>query len=273
MQRFAAKTLPDCSKEEEIVKAAVCYEAGKPLVVEDIDIDTPKKGEVKVRMVATAVCHSDIHVVKGDIPEDMPCVAGHESAGYIEEVGEGVTSVKPGDPVVASLLVSCGKCYYCTTGRPHMCEAEWYRDKEYPYQNKKGQRLKPLVRIGSFAEYIILDESQVVKVPEDIALDRAALLACGVITGFGGVVNRAGVKPFQSVVVMGTGGVGINAIQGAAYSGAYPIIAMDILDTKMEMAMEFGATHMVNANREDAAETIRELTRGRGAEFVFVPGI
>jgi S-(hydroxymethyl)glutathione dehydrogenase/alcohol dehydrogenase len=270
LQCVAAKTLLNYSKEEEIVKAAVCYEAGKPLVVEDIDIDSPKKGEVKVRMAATAVCHSDIHVIKGDIPEDMPCVAGHESAGYIEEVGEGVTSVKPGDPVVASLLISCGKCFYCTTGRPHMCEAEWYRDKETPYRNKKGQRLKQLVKIGSFAEYTIIDESQVVKIPEDMPLDSASLLACGVITGFGAVVNRAQVEVSSSCVIIGIGGVGLNSVQGAAISGAYPIIAVDVLDSKLEAARSFGATHTVNAGSDNAVDTVKQLTGGRGADYVFI---
>jgi S-(hydroxymethyl)glutathione dehydrogenase/alcohol dehydrogenase len=252
------------------LKAAVCYEAGKPLVVEDIDIKPPRKGEVKVRMEATAVCHSDIHVIKGELPEEMPCVAGHESAGYIEEVGEGVVSVKPGDPVVTSLLVSCGKCYYCVTGRPHMCEAEWYRDKESPYTNRQGQELRQLVRIGSFAEYTIVDESQVVKVPQDMPLDSASLLACGVITGFGAVVNRARVEVNSSCVIIGTGGVGLNAVQGAAISGAYPVIAVDLSDSKLEAARSFGATHTVNAGRDDAIDAVKQLTSGRGADYVFI---
>ena len=252
------------------MKAAVCYEAGKPLVIEDIDIEPPRKGEVKVRMAATAVCHSDIHAVKGEIPEEMPCVPGHESAGYIEELGEGVTGVKVGDPVVVSLLASCGKCYYCTTGRTHMCEAEWYRDKESPYRTKTGQVLKQLVKMGSFAEYTIVNESQVVKVPEDMPLDRASLLACGVITGYGAVVNRAQVEVNNSCVIIGTGGVGLNAVQGAAISGAYPIIAVDVSDSKLDAARTFGATHTVNAGRDDAISAVKQLTSGRGADYVFI---
>jgi len=252
------------------LKAAIRYEAGKPLVVEEVDIDPPQKGEVKVRLAATAVCHSDIHIVKGEIPEELPCVAGHESAGYIEEVGEEVTTVKTGDPVVVSLLVSCGKCLYCTTGRPHMCEAEWYRDKTSPYRNKQGQRLKQMTKIGSFAEYTVVDESQVVKLPGDMPLDRASLLACGVITGFGAVVNRAKVEVLSSCVIIGTGGVGLNAVQGASISGAYPVIAVDISDSKLEAARTFGATHTVNSGKGDAIKAVKELTEGRGADYVFV---
>jgi S-(hydroxymethyl)glutathione dehydrogenase/alcohol dehydrogenase len=252
------------------MKAAVCYEIGKPLVVEDVTLSEPGKGDVKIRLAATAICHSDIHDMKGELPGPMPFVGGHESAGYIDKVGAGVTSVKVGDPVVVSLLASCGHCYYCMTGLPHLCENRFTPSKEPRLRNKKGQPLSPKGNVGGFAEYVVVNESQVVKVPKEIPLDRAALLACGVITGFGGVVNRAKVRPFQSVVVMGAGGVGINAIQGAAYVGAYPIIAVDVLDSKMKMAMDFGATHMVNAKREDAADAIRKLTGGRGAEFVFV---
>ena len=190
--------------------------------------------------------------------------------GILIKIGEGVTSVKVGDPVVVSLLASCGKCYYCVTGMPHLCLHRFDPPKEPRVRNKKGQSLDLKGNIGGFAEYVVVDESQIVKVPKDMPLDRAALLACGVITGFGGVVNRAKVRPFQSVVVMGAGGVGINAIQGAAYVGAYPIIAVDVLESKLKMAKDFGATHMVNAKNEKAADEIRKMTGGRGADFVFV---
>jgi Zn-dependent alcohol dehydrogenase len=252
------------------MKAAVCYELNKPLVLEDVTLREPGKGEVKIRLAATAICHSDIHDMKGEMPGPTPFVGGHESAGYIEKIGEGVTSVKVSDPVVVSLLASCGKCYYCITGLPHLCLHRFDPPKEPRVRNKKGQPVALKGNIGGFAEYVVVDESQVVKVPGDMPLDSAALLACGVTTGFGGVVNRAKVRPFQSVVVMGAGGVGINAIQGAAYVGAYPIIAVDVLDTKMKLARDFGATHMVNAKNEKAADEIRKLTGGRGADFVFV---
>jgi Zn-dependent alcohol dehydrogenase len=253
-----------------MMKAAVCYEFNKPLVVEDVTLSEPGKRDVKIRLAATAICHSDIHDMKGEMPGPTPFVGGHESAGYIDKVGEGVTSVKVGDPVVVSLLASCGNCYYCITGMPHLCEHRFDPPKEPRVRNQKGQPLSLKGNVGGFAEYVVVNESQVVKVPKEIPLDRAALLACGVITGFGGVVNRAKVRPFQSVVVMGAGGVGINAVQGAAYVGAYPIIAVDVLESKMKMAIDFGATHMVNAKNEKAADEIRKLTGGRGAEFVFV---
>jgi S-(hydroxymethyl)glutathione dehydrogenase/alcohol dehydrogenase len=252
------------------MKAAVCYELGKPLVIEDVTLAEPGRGDVKVRLAATAICHSDIHDWRGEMPGSTPFIGGHESAGYVDKVGEGVTSVKAGDPVVVSLLASCGKCYYCITGLPHLCEHRYDPPGEPRVKNKKGQPLQCKGNIGGFAEFVVVDESQVVKVPEDMPLDRAALLACGVITGFGGVVKRAKVAAFQSVVVMGAGGVGINAIQGAAYVGAYPVIAVDVLDAKLKMAMDFGATHTVNARNEKAVEEVRELTLGRGADFVFV---
>jgi S-(hydroxymethyl)glutathione dehydrogenase/alcohol dehydrogenase len=252
------------------MKAAVCYELGKPLVIEDVALAEPGRSEVKIRLAATAICHSDIHDWKGEMPGPTPFIGGHESAGHVDKVGEGVTSVKVGDPVVVSLLASCGKCYYCITGLPHLCEHRFDPPGEPRVKNKNGQPLQLKGNIGGFAECVVVDESQVVKVPEDMPLDRAALLACGVITGFGGVVKRARVAAFQSVVVIGAGGVGINAIQGAAYVGAYPIIAVDVLDTKLKMAMDFGATHAVNARNEKAADEIRERTSGRGADFVFV---
>jgi S-(hydroxymethyl)glutathione dehydrogenase / alcohol dehydrogenase len=252
------------------MKAAVCYEFGKPLVVEEVNIDSLKAGEVKVKIAATAICHSDIHGIRGELGMKLPIIAGHESAGFIEEVGPGVTSVKKGDPVVVSLLISCGKCYYCVTGRTHMCSAAWPRDKESPYHNKKGQSLGQVLKTGTFAEHTIVHESQVVKISEDMPMDRAALLACGVITGFGAVVNRAKVEVMSSCVIIGTGGVGLNSIQGAAISGAYPVIAVDVLDVKLAAAKKFGATHTVNSKNVDPIEAVKKLTGGRGADYVFV---
>jgi len=252
------------------MKAAICYEFSKPMVIEDVTLREPGKGEVKIRVAATAICHSDIHDMKGEMPGGLPFIGGHEVAGYIEKLGDGVTYIKVGDPVVVSLLASCGKCYYCVTGTPHLCLHRFDAPADPRVRNKKGQSLELKGNIGGFAEYVVVDESQIVKVPKDMPLDRAALLACGVITGFGGVVNRAKVRPFQSVVVMGAGGVGINAIQGAAYVGAYPIIAVDVLESKLKMAKDFGATHMVNAKNEKAVDEILKLTDGRGTDFVFV---
>ena len=252
------------------MKAAVCYEFNKPLVVEELDLERPHKGEIKVRMAATAICHSDIHFICGDMGGKLPFVPGHESSGFVEEVGDGVTSVKVGDPVVLSLLRSCGVCPYCRTGRPNMCEANWPLDTESRLKNKRGQSIGHGVRVASFAQYAVVDQSQVVKIPSNMPMDRAALLACGVITGFGAVVNRAKVKPMSSVVVIGVGGVGLNSIQGAKIAGAYPIIAVDMLDNKLQAARKFGATHTINGSQTDPVKAVKDMTSGRGADYAFV---
>jgi S-(hydroxymethyl)glutathione dehydrogenase / alcohol dehydrogenase len=252
------------------MKAAVLYEFGKPLVIEDINIDPPQKDEVKVRLAATAICHSDIHVLKGELGGQTPLVAGHESAGYIEEIGEGVTSVKVGDPVVLSLIDHCGLCLYCRTGLPHLCETQLPLRTQSRLSDKKRKTIGQVLKTGSFAEFSTVHHSQVVKIPKDMPMDKAALLGCGVITGFGAVVNTARVKALDSVVVIGAGGVGLNSIQGAAFSGAYPVIAVDVLANKLKAAKEFGATHTVNAEKGDPIAAVKKLTDGRGADFVFV---
>jgi S-(hydroxymethyl)glutathione dehydrogenase/alcohol dehydrogenase len=254
-----------------IMKAAVCYEFGKPLVVEEIEIEPPQKGEVKVRISATAICHSDIHLIKGEFPGiQLPVVPGHESSGYVTEVGEGVTSVKPGDAVCVMLLSPCGKCHYCITGHPHLCTTRYALDTERRMRNKRGQRIGMSMKGAGNSEYAIVAETQVVVIPSDMPMDSASLLSCGFTTGFGAVVNRAQVKPYSSVVVIGTGGVGLSSVQGAVFSGAYPIIAVDILDNKLKAAKTFGATHTVNSRSQDAIEAIQQLTFGRGADYVFM---
>jgi S-(hydroxymethyl)glutathione dehydrogenase/alcohol dehydrogenase len=255
--------------EEISMKAAICYEFNKPLSVEEIDIDSPGKGEVKVRLAATAICHSDIHMINGDFASDLPIVAGHESAGYVDEIGEGVTSVKPGDSVVISTIAWCGKCQPCRLGFFHMCDLKHALNNKGHLRNNRGQSLITMSMVGGFAEKSIVLESQVTKIPQDFPLDRAALLACGVITGFGAVVNRAKVKPLSSVVVIGTGGVGLNAVQGAVLSGAKPVIAVDTLDNKLAAAKTFGATYAINAKEEDVTKTVKDLTDGWGANYVF----
>lgn len=252
------------------MKAAVCYEFGRPLIVEDVDIDSPKQGEVKVRTSAVAICHSDIHALNGDWGGLTPVIAGHEAAGVVEEVGQGVSSVKPGDHVVVSLLRACGKCLYCSTGSPYICEADYAVGSENRIHTKSGDPIEMGLRTAAFAEYTIVDQSQVVVLPKDMALDKAALLACGVITGFGAVTNTAKVAPNDSVVIIGSGGVGLNAIQGAKISGAFPIIAVDLLEEKLEAAERFGATHTLNASEEDLVGAVKALTSGRGADYVFI---
>jgi Zn-dependent alcohol dehydrogenase len=255
------------------LKAAVCYEFKKPLVVEEVNLDPPQKGEVKVRPAAVAICHSDVHLIRGEWVNwsaDPPVVAGHEAAGVVEAVGEGVTLAAPGEPVVVSLMRSCGRCYYCATGAPYMCEGEFALAAEKRLHNKRGQPLNQGISTGAFAEYVVVDQSQVVRVPANMPLDRACLLACGVITGYGAVVNTAQVESGSSLVVIGTGGVGLNAVQGAALSGAYPIIAVDVLDKKLEAARSFGASYTFDARQADLVAQVKALTSGRGADYAFV---
>jgi S-(hydroxymethyl)glutathione dehydrogenase / alcohol dehydrogenase len=256
------------------MKAAVIYELGKPLVVEEVDIDPLQKGQIKIRNVASAICHSDVHMFKGESPggDVLPLVGGHESAGIVEEVGEGVTSIKPGDHVVVSYMAySCGHCPSCLIGLPHLCtQKPPFHKKAGGLRTKRGEPIAQGVGLNGFSEYTVAEEGMTVKIPEDMPLDRAALLTCGVATGFGAVVNRAEVRPFSSVVVIGAGGVGVNAIQGAYFSGAYPIIAVDTLDSKLQLAREFGASHGVNARTMDPCEGVQKLTEGVGADYVFV---
>jgi len=253
------------------MKAALCYELGKPLVVEDgVTVDPPGPGEVKVKVAATAVCRSDLHAMEGVFPAQLPGLPGHETAGYVEEVGEGVTRVNPGDPVcVSAATVGCGMCPNCISGNRSMC---MNRARPEPrHHTKKGEPISKMAGpVGGFAEYTTVQEYQLVKIPEDMPIDRASLLSCAVITGFGSVLT-AGVKLFSSVAVMGTGAVGINAIQGSVFCGACPVIAIDVLDNRLEAARNFGATHTVNSSKvEDLVKAVQELTDGMGADYVFI---
>ena len=257
------------------MKAAICYELNKPVVIEEVTLDPPGKGEVKIKMAACAICHSDIHAMKGEHGNiQLPAVAGHEICGYVEEVGEGVTYVKKGDKVIGSIIPEgCGQCYYCKVGLSSQCTTNrLFLYGKGKYVNKKGQRLTQYAgAVAGFAEYATIPEVNLVKVPEDLPVDRACLLACGVISGFGAVLYRAKVQVNSSVVVVGCGGVGLNAIQGARYAGAYPIIGVDVRDNKLENARVFGATHTVNAKTEkDPVKKVQEITYRRGADTVIV---
>ncbi len=257
------------------MKAAICYEIGKPLVIEEVTLDPPGRDEVKIKMAATAICHSDIHAMKGEHGNiQLPAVAGHEICGYVEEVGEGVTYVKKGDKVIGSIIPEgCGQCYYCKVGLSSQCTTNrLFLYGKGKYLNKKGQRLTQYAgAVAGFAEYATIPEVNLVQVPEDLPVDRACLLACGVISGFGAVLYRAKVQVNSSVAVVGCGGVGLNAIQGARYAGAYPIIGVDVRDNKLENAKVFGATHTVNTKTEKAPiEKVKEITYGRGADTVII---
>jgi S-(hydroxymethyl)glutathione dehydrogenase / alcohol dehydrogenase len=255
------------------MKAAILYEAGKPLVVEDgVTVDAPLKGEVTVKVAVTAVCHSDLHFFSGEIQCPLPGLAGHETAGYIDAIGEGVTGFKKGDHVIIGTVTDgCGQCYYCKNGLRHYCVEKATFD--HPTQkNKKGQYLTKMAGpVGGFAEYTTVSSKLVTKIPADMPMDKACLLACGVTSGWGAVVNRAKVQVGNSVVVIGTGGVGLNSLQAASFSGAFPVIAIDVLDSKLEFAKKFGATHTINLKKvKDAVQAVRDINDGRGADFVFV---
>lgn len=254
------------------MKAAICYEYGQPLVVEDVELAAPRDGEVRVRLAATAVCHSDVHLLAGDWPGVLPVVAGHEAAGIVEEIGPNVTTVKRSDRVVVSLLRSCGRCFQCTNGSPHTCVGLFALDQESRLRNRAGQSLTHGIRTAAFAESVVVEQSQLAHVPDDMPLDCAALLGCGVITGVGAVRNTARVQAGQSVVIIGAGGVGLNAIQGAVLAGANPIIAVDRVESKLIAAQHFGATHVFNGATTEPKEIARAIkkTIGRGADYVFV---
>jgi Zn-dependent alcohol dehydrogenase len=253
------------------MKAAVCYAFDQPLVIDELELDPPQTGEVKVRVVACAICHSDVHQIRGDWSAIVPLVAGHEASGVVEEVGPGVTNVKVGDHVVMSLLRSCGRCYYCSKGDTHLCEGVFALQTETRLHNRRGEPVAQSIKTAAFAEYAVVDQSQLVPIPKDVPLDSASLLACGVITGLGAVVNTAKVHTGESVAVMGIGGVGLNAIQGAYLSGAQPIIALDLLENKLQAARDFGATHTINVAKEaDPAGAVQALTGGRGVDYAFV---
>jgi len=252
------------------MKAAVCREFGAPLVIEELHLADPGPGEVKVRMVATAICHSDITYAEGGWGGQLPAVYGHEGAGIVAEVGPGVHSVKVGDAVVVTLIRSCGHCHGCTMGMPVTCDASFPLDATSPLTDASGASIVHGLRTAAFAEQVVVEESQLVVVPADLGLDVASLLACGVITGFGAVTNTAGVPPGSHVVVFGCGGVGLNSVQGALLSGAQTIVAIDLADSKLQAALEFGATHTLNPRTDDVVARVRELTDGRGADYVFV---
>jgi S-(hydroxymethyl)glutathione dehydrogenase/alcohol dehydrogenase len=252
------------------IRAAVCRTFGAPLRIEEVELADPGPGEVRVKIAACAICHSDIFYLDGAWGGDLPAVYGHEAAGVIESVGPGVTHLKTGDPVVATLIRSCGACPACSEGAPVFCEEVFPLDRRSPLTDPGGALIVHGMRTGAFADHVVVDSSQVAIVPKTMPLDSAALIACGVLTGIGAVINTAAVKPGSSVVVIGCGGVGLNSVQGARIAGAAPIIAVDVADAKLEAARAFGATHAINAKTENVAARVAELTHQRKADYVFV---
>ncbi|MCP5086759.1 MAG: zinc-binding dehydrogenase [Rhodobacteraceae bacterium] len=252
------------------MKAAVCREFGKDLTIEDVTLAAPTADQVAVKIDACAVCHSDIFYIDGAWGGHLPAVYGHEAAGIVSAVGSDVTDYQTGDSVLVTLIKSCGTCPTCASGHPVNCEVGYDRVGSSPITLADGDIAEHGLQTAAFAESVVVDQSQVVKIPEDIPKDAASLLACGVITGLGAVTNTAAIRPGCSVVVVGAGGVGLNAIQGAVLSGATKIIALDLEPEKLDGALEFGATHALNAADKDVAKQVRKVTGGRGADFVFV---
>ena len=253
------------------MKAAMFRAIDTPLTIEDVEIDQPGAHEVLVRTVASGVCHSDLHCLHGALPAKVPAILGHEPAGIIEAVGHGVTTVKPGDHVIACTSIYCGSCTQCQLGRPHLCtnRADCQRPRDAkPRLTQKGARITQFADLGSFAEQMLLHERAVLKIADDILLDRAALLGCAVTTGVGAALNTAQVAPGSSVAVFGAGGVGISIIQGARIAGARQIIAVDILDNKLETAKRFGATATINGTAGDTVRAIKKLSDG-GVDYSF----
>ncbi len=255
-------------------KAVICRELNQPVVVETISVDSPKRGEVMVKLAACGVCHSDLSATNGTIALPPPLVLGHEAGGEVIEVGEGVTGLALGDHVVSSFIYMCGKCRFCSSGRPVLC-LEQHKALTTPLEgtprtrDAAGRPLGIFSGCGVMAEYATLSIENVVKIDPKIPLDRAALVGCAVTTGVGAVFNTARVEPGSSVAVFGCGGVGLNVIQGAAIAGAERIIAIDTMPVKLEMAKQFGATDvMLAVQGEDPVKALKKMTGG-GPDYAF----
>jgi S-(hydroxymethyl)glutathione dehydrogenase / alcohol dehydrogenase len=253
------------------MKAAVFHGPNLPLSIEDVELDKPQDREVLIKTVASGVCHSDLHFVDGFYPYPAPAVLGHEAAGIIEEVGKQVTYVKPGDHVICCLSVFCGNCEQCMSGHPNRCSnkaATQRNPNDKPRISQKGKPVNQFLDISSYCEKMLLHENAVVKIREDLPLDRAALIGCGVTTGVGAVLNTAKIEPGSTVAVFGAGGVGLAAIQGARIAGARKIIAVDKFEGKLAMAKRLGATDTVDASSSDPVDEIRKMTGG-GVDYSF----
>ncbi|MBT26622.1 MAG: zinc-binding dehydrogenase [Rhodobacteraceae bacterium] len=250
------------------IKAAVSYAHNAPMVIEEIELRAPEMNEVEVRIQAVAVCHSDISLWQGGFGGALPAVYGHEAAGTVTAVGGAVKGIKPGDAVAVTLIRSCGACPSCSAGHQVVCEdpGSW---KDGPLRAADGTQLYQGLFTGAFAEKVVVDHSQVVVIPDDMPKDAAALISCGVITGVGAAINTANIRPGQDVVVIGAGGVGLNAIQGARIAGARRIVAVDMNPDKLDVAREFGATHGITGEGKPWAK-VKEILGGRGADAVLV---
>jgi S-(hydroxymethyl)glutathione dehydrogenase / alcohol dehydrogenase len=252
------------------MKAAIFHGPHQDLTIEQVEVDKPMAREVLVRTVASGVCHSDLHFVDGFYPFPTPAILGHEAAGIVEAVGDQVTYVKPGDHVIACLSVYCGDCDYCLTGKTHLCANRPARNPktEPPKYTWNGTPVNQFASLSSYAEQMLVHEHALVKITNDMPLDKAALIGCGVTTGLGAALNTAKVEPGSTVAVFGAGGVGLSAIQGARIAGARQIIVVDIHENKIATARELGATHSVDASSHDPVKAIRDMTNG-GVDYSF----
>lgn len=255
-------------------KAAVLWGLGQKWEVEEIDLEPPGPGEVLVKLTASGLCHSDEHLVTGDLPFPLPVVGGHEGAGTIVELGAGVEDLQVDDPVVLTFLPSCGRCSYCARGMTNLCDLGAavmmgpQLDGGYRF-HARGEDIGQMCLLGTFSEYTVVPVASVVKVDQGTSLDKAALIGCGVTTGYGSAVRSAEVRAGDTVVVLGAGGIGMNAVQGARIAGARYIVAVDPVEYKRRRAVEFGATHV--AESADAAwEVVSGLTRGQLADACIV---
>ena len=247
------------------MKAAVLREVGKPLSIEDVQLDKPKGREVLVLTKAVGVCHSDLHFIDGLYPYALPTIPGHESAGVVEAVGPDVTTVSPGDTIITCLSAYCGHCEHCLTNRMSLCiSSETVRGSSEPARITSGKEvMEQFLNLSSFAEQMLIHEHACVAInPEGIEMDRAALIGCAVTTGVGAVMHTAGVRVGETVAVIGCGGIGLSTINGAAIAGAVRIIAIDRIDSKLELARKFGATDTINTSNTDTVEAVKELTNG-----------
>jgi len=255
-------------------RAAVLRAVGKDWEIVELELDPPKADEVLVRFVASGMCHSDDHLRTGDIPVRYPIVGGHEGAGIVEQVGAGVTHLKPGDHIVCSFLPVCGHCRFCSRGQTNLCDlGAFFVDNCLPdgtfRLHGEGEDFGQMCLLGTFSQWATLSVHSCIKIDDDLPLETVALVGCGVPTGWGTAVNAGGVRPGDTVVVYGIGGVGINAVQGAAFAGAQHVIAVDPLPNKREMAERLGATHTA-ADATEAQQLITDLSRGVGADHALV---
>ena len=251
------------------IRAAVCREFGRPLEIETLELAAPGPGELRVRVRAVAICHSDISAADGAWGGTLPVVYGHEAAGTVEEVGEGV-DLEPGRSVVVTLVRACGECRRCRRGELVACESTFALDRHSPLTSSAGEAIVQGHRCGAFAEQVVVHASQVVSIDSTVAPASASLLACGVITGIGAVLNTAAVERGSSVAVIGCGGVGLNVVQGARLAGAGVIVAVDPQPAKLELALRLGATHTADPSSADVAAVIADATGGFKADYVFV---